>query len=169
MLVGPPVALCVMANCPAMVPTAVGVHAMAIWQVPDGATLVPQLAGLPVDGATRAKLVPVMAMPVRLSVANPELVTTMLCDAPVVLITVLPRFNVEAETRMPGTATAAPVPVTLMTWGFPVALLTIVTLPANAPTVNGVKVMSMLHGAAAGRWAACRLGMWWCSQSRPRW
>lgn len=139
---GLPLALSVMVSDAARLPLAEGVKVTLMVQLAPAATLAPQVF----VWAKSPLLAPVMATPVTVSVAFPELLSVMVCAVLVLL------SSWAAKVRLVGERDAAgpvPVPERLTLCGLPEASSVMVSVPVSAPPSVGVKLTLIVQEALA--------------------
>ncbi len=135
----------VIATAAVLVPFDVGVNVTLMLQLP----LTPRVEGLSGQLLVWAKsplLVPVIATPLMVKGAVPELVSVTVCGALVVPTDTLPKFRLVVDRLTRG---AVPVPVRLTVWGLPLALSLIDRVALRVPAAVGVKVTLMAQFAPA--------------------
>jgi hypothetical protein len=143
---GLPVALSVIETFAVRVPAAVGVKVTLIVQLALAFTLPPQV----LVSAKSPLLVPVIAMLVRESAAEPLLVSVTFCAALVVFTVWLAKVRLAGDSVTAGVPPAlAPVPVRETVCGLPVALSVIETFAVREPAAVGVNVKLTVQLALA--------------------
>ena len=139
-----PAELSVTVTAPVKAPAAAGLKVTLIVQLPETATLVPQV----LVSEKSLESVPVIAMLAMVRAAVPVLLRVTDWEALEVFTTWSGKVRLEEESTAVG---AVPVPVKLTVWGLLLALSVMVSVPLSVPVVVGAKTTLMVQDEPAAR------------------